>query len=99
MYDTLYNGSPPSNPESIKAVRDALAIDFALHCHPFYTEDARARQLLSPPQPEKVYEWAEDMICKGVASEDIEFLLNVLNPDPRGRTTGAEILESRYLQI
>ncbi|KAK4241399.1 protein kinase [Achaetomium macrosporum] len=99
MYDNIDPGSFEEKEEKIKAVRDALAIDFELHSLPFYTEDARARELLPPPQAEQAYKWTEDMFDKGIAQEDIQFLANVLNPLPRARDTTVEILESRYLEI
>jgi hypothetical protein len=96
MYDSIAVGSLE---EKTKAARDAVAIDFELHSLPFYVEDAKSRAMLPPPQPDKAYKWAEAMMDKGVAGEDIQFLANTLNPLPGARFTTVEILESGYLEI
>ncbi|XHG07736.1 hypothetical protein AWENTII_010872 [Aspergillus wentii] len=82
-----------------KAVRDKLAIDFDLASVPFYAEDEQCAKLLPPPQPEEAYMWANDMAEKGVAGEDLQLLVGVLNPDPNARLTVREILESGYLEV
>lgn len=65
-----------------KAIRDNLAVDFDLASVPFYSEDEGCSKCLPSPQPEKVCMWANDMFEKGVAGEDIQFLVEVLHPDP-----------------
>jgi hypothetical protein len=78
--------------EKTKVVRDKLAIDFDLASVPLYAEDEQCAKLLPPPQPEEAYMWANNMVEKGVAGEDIRFLVEVLNPDPNARLTVREIL-------
>ncbi|KAI1913243.1 hypothetical protein LOZ12_001422 [Ophidiomyces ophidiicola] len=96
MYDTISTG-PLQN--KTKAVRDQLAIDFDLASVPFYVEDKHCAGKLPSPQPDEAYMWANDMVEKGVAGEDIQFLVEVLNPDPNARLTVREILESGYLEV
>lgn len=43
--------------------------------------------------------WANEMVEKGVPGEDIQFLVEILNPDPNCRLTAREILESGYLDV
>lgn len=64
---------------------------------PFHAEDEQCAKLMPPPQPEEAYMWVNTMFEKGVAGEDIQFLVGVLNPDPNARLTVREILESGYL--
>ncbi len=94
VYDNMAVGALE---EKIKAVRDAMAVDFDLHSHPMYAEHPAAHAMLPPPQPEMAYQWAEAMMEKGVAEEDIQFLANTLSPLPGARFTAAEIIESGYL--
>lgn len=42
--------------------------------------------------------WANEMAEKGVSGKDIQFLVEVLNPDPNSCLTAREILESGYLE-
>ncbi|RAL00735.1 kinase-like protein [Aspergillus ibericus CBS 121593] len=97
IYDTL-NPLPQLVPktavEKEHALRDQLAIDFDLSSVPFYAD---CREELPPPQPEQAYMWANTMVEKGVAAEDVQFLVEVLHPDPRARITVREILEGGYL--
>ncbi|KAJ9195966.1 hypothetical protein DTO164E3_6504 [Paecilomyces variotii] len=95
MYDSISTGSLS---EKEKAVRDKLAIDFDLPSVPFYAEDKRCAQILPSPRPEEAYMWANEMVEKGVSGEDIQFVVEVLNPDPNARLTAREILESGYLE-
>lgn len=81
-----------------KAIRDKLAVDFDLASVLFYAEDEGCSKCLPSPQPGKTYMWANDMFEKGVAGEDILFLVEVLHPDPNARLTVREILESGYLE-
>lgn len=80
-------------------IRDQLAIDFDLGSVPFYAADEQCAKLLPTPQPEKAYMWANTMVEKDMAGEeDIQFLVEVLHPDPEARLTIPEILESGYLE-
>jgi hypothetical protein len=60
------------------------ADDFSLHLMPFYTDDQESLKLL----PRKILPQSEDdswcarLLRKGVLPEDIEFLAQILNPDP-----------------
>ncbi|PWY95784.1 kinase-like protein [Aspergillus sclerotioniger CBS 115572] len=83
--------------EKEKAIRDQFAIDFDLSSVPLYAEDEQCAKLLPAAQPEEAYMWANTMVEKGVAGEDIQFLVEVLHPDPEARLTIPEILESGYL--
>jgi hypothetical protein len=60
MYDST--ASSGSLEEKIKAVRNALAIDFDLHSVPYYAEDDQCCDLLPSPQPEEAYMWANKMV-------------------------------------
>ncbi|KAK2768252.1 hypothetical protein FQN54_000104 [Arachnomyces sp. PD_36] len=95
MYDSICTGSLE---EKTTAVRNKLAIDFDLASVPMYSQDEQCAKLLPPPQPDEAYMWANTMVEKGVAGEDIQFLAGVLNPDPDARLTVREILESGYLE-
>ncbi|KAK2764817.1 hypothetical protein FQN53_006945 [Emmonsiellopsis sp. PD_33] len=94
IYDSIATGTLE---DKTKAIRNKLAIDFDLASVPFYAEDKECTKMLPSPQPEEAYMWANDMVEKGVAGEDIQFLVGVLNPDPNARLTVSEILESGYL--
>lgn len=65
---------------------------------PFYAEDKQYARILPSPRPEEAYMWANKMVEKGVSGEDIQSLVEVLNPDPDSRLTAREILESGYLE-
>ncbi|KAJ9378854.1 hypothetical protein DTO063F5_7497 [Paecilomyces variotii] len=95
IYDSISTGTLE---EKEKAIRDKLAIDFDLASIPFYAEDEQCAQLLPSPRPDEAYMWANEMVEKGVSGEDIQFLVEVLNPDPNTRLTAREILESGYLE-
>lgn len=94
IYDSISTGTLG---EKEKAIRDKLAIDFDLASVPFYAEDEQCARLLPSPQPDEAYMWANEMFEKGVSGEDIQFLVEVLHPDPNARLTAREILESGYL--
>ncbi|SPB46077.1 unnamed protein product [Aspergillus niger] len=96
MYDSIQTGTLA---EKGNVIRDQLAIDFDLSSVPFYAEDEQCAQFLPTPQPEEAYMWANTMVEKGVSGEDIQFLVEVLNPDPNARLTVREILESGYLEV
>lgn len=96
MYDSICTGTLD---QKAKTIRDKLAIDFDIASVPFYAEDDQCAKLLPPARSEEAYMWANDMVENGVAGEDIQFLVEVLNPDPNARLTAREILESRYLEV
>ncbi|PWY75624.1 kinase-like protein [Aspergillus eucalypticola CBS 122712] len=96
MYDSIQTGTLA---EKGAVIRDQLAIDFDLSSVPFYSEDEQCARLLPTPQPEEAYMWANSMVEKGVSGEDIQFLVEVMNPNPDARLTVREILESGYLEI
>lgn len=95
MYDSISTGTLNKKE---KVVRDKLIIDFNLSSVLFYAEDKRCAQILPLPQLKEAYIWANEMVEKGVLSEDIQFLVEVLNPDPDARLTAREILKSGYLE-
>lgn len=95
MYDAISTGSLE---DKTKTVRDTLAVDFGLHQLPYYTEDEQSSKLLPPPKPEEEYMWADTMIKKGIAIEDVQFLAGVLNPDPNTRLNPRQILETGHLE-
>ncbi|KAF2436215.1 kinase-like protein [Tothia fuscella] len=98
MYDSICKGTME---EKTDAVRGMIAQDFDLKSLPFYTDDARSSKLLptdQPPQKEEDW-WGERLLRKGVAAEEIAFLINVLDPDPRERPSAEEIIRSGYLEI
>ncbi|RHZ56453.1 hypothetical protein CDV55_105419 [Aspergillus turcosus] len=95
IYDSISTGTLE---EKEKVVRDKLAIDFDLASVPFYAEDEQCARFLPSPRPDEAYMWANEMVEKGVSGEDIQFLVEVLNPDPNTRLTAREILESGYLE-
>ena len=78
-------------------IRNQLAVDFDLSSLPFYAEEEQCARILPIPQPETAYMWANTMVEKGISHEDIQFLVEVLHPDPNARLTVREILESGYL--
>ncbi|PYH29033.1 kinase-like protein [Aspergillus neoniger CBS 115656] len=94
MYDSIRTGSMRKKRD---AIRDQLAVDFDLSSLPFYAEDEQCARILPTPQPETAYMWANTMVEKGVSHEDIQFLVEILHPDPNARLTVREILESEYL--
>ncbi|TQN71775.1 Mitogen-activated protein kinase 8 [Colletotrichum shisoi] len=96
LYDNVTKGTLE---EKTRAVRDGLAVDFDLHSVPFYARDERCRALLPPPRPDEAYMWANSMVEKGVSGEDIQFLVEVLHPDPACRLSVREILESGYFEV
>lgn len=95
LYDNITQGTLE---EKTRAVRDKLAVDFDLHSVPCYAEDPQCRAMLPPPLPDEAYMWANDMVEKGVAGEDIQFLVEVLHPDPACRLNIKEILESGFFE-
>ncbi|GKZ82341.1 hypothetical protein AnigIFM56816_007153 [Aspergillus niger] len=60
---------------------------------PMMVLEAFTDSLWDARNPEEAYMWANTMIEKGVSGEDIQFLVEVLNPDPNARLTVREILE------
>jgi len=82
-----------------KAVRTAIAYDFNLHEIPLYAEDERSRALLPPKDKGEDDHWSYRLYRKGVQMDDIEFLLQILNPVPNERWTAADISRCGYLDI
>jgi hypothetical protein len=78
-----------------------IARDFLLHLIPFYTDDKESLKLLPSkilPQSDDNW-WGERLLRKGVLPEDIEFLVQVLNPDPNERLSAEDIIPSGYLEV
>lgn len=98
IYDSLCKGTLK---EKAKAVRDAIAEDFSLQCVQFYQDDADSHKLLPIGQmPRRENDgWGERLLRKGVSPEDIQFLVQVLNPDPSERPGAAKILRTGYLDV
>ncbi|WQF87056.1 hypothetical protein CDEST_12070 [Colletotrichum destructivum] len=96
LYDNVTKGTLE---EKTQAVRDRLSVDFDLHSVPFYAHDKKCRALLPPPRSDEAYMWANSMVEKGVSGEDIQFLVEVLHPDPAYRLNVREILESSYFEL
>lgn len=98
MYDAISTGVLE---DKVQVARKALVADFDLCSVPLYTEHANFASLLlaaARPGPEEIYMWAVDMSEKGISGEDIQFLVDVLNPRPDARLTSEEILRSGYLK-
>ena len=98
MYDSICKGSLEVKAQT---VRTAMAFDFNLHSIPCYAEDEQSRALL-PSKDESSADsegWAERLLRKGIAVDDVEFLFRVLNPDPAERWTAEDIVSCRYLEI
>ncbi|KAI0451570.1 kinase-like domain-containing protein [Xylaria acuta] len=66
-----------------------------------YAGEEDSASLLPPerPGPDGIYGWAVDMSEKGIAGEDLQFLVDVLNPRPDVRPTAAEIMSGGYLKV
>lgn len=98
MYDSICKGSLE---EKAQAVRAALSLDFNLHSIPYYAEDEQSRILL-PPKEESTANnerWVERLLDKGIAADDVEFLFQILNPDPAERWTAQDIVTCGYLEV
>lgn len=97
MYDAISAGTLG---DKVQAARKAMVADFDLYSVPLYTEEAYSASLLpdAPPEPENIYVWAVEMSEKGVSGDDIQFLVDVLNPRPNLRLTSEEIMRSGYLK-
>ncbi|KAI1429281.1 kinase-like domain-containing protein [Xylaria sp. FL1777] len=99
MYDGICTGTME---EKAQFVRERMATDFDLFSVPLYTEEEEDSPSLLPckrPGPDDIYMWTADMIEKGVSGEDMQFLVNVLNPRPDVRPTADEIIKSGYLRV
>lgn len=97
MYDAIATGPLE---DKLQIARKAMVADFDLCSVPLYTEDANFASLLpaARPGPEEIYMWAVDMSEKGISGEDIQLLVDVLNPRPDVRLTSEDILRSGYLK-
>jgi len=87
--------------EKTDTVRKAMVLDFGLNSLPYYSDSTRHAETSAVADKresnEDAYLWAERLYQKGVSSEDIEFLVQILNPDPAERWTAAEIVQCGYL--
>lgn len=97
MYDAI---SADTLEDKVQAARKAMVADFDLCSVPLYAEEADSASLLPdvPPESEHIYLWAVEMSEKGVSCDDIQFLVDVLNPRPDVRLTSEEIMRSGYLK-
>lgn len=43
--------------------------------------------------------WGKRLLQKGIAAEDVEFLVRVLDPDPNKRLSAADLIGSGYLEV
>lgn len=98
MYDSICKGTLM---EKAKAVRTAIAYDFELHSLPGYTEDEQSCALLPPKDDSRTEDdhWTSKLFRKGVSEGDIEFLFQILNPDPTQRWTAEDIARCGYLDV
>lgn len=97
MYDAISTGTLE---DKVQVVRKAMIADFDLCSVPLYAEDANSASLLpgARPGPEDIYRWAVEMSEKGVSADDIQFIVDILNPRPDVRPTSEEIMRSGYLK-
>ncbi|KAK6062926.1 hypothetical protein SCUP515_12899 [Seiridium cupressi] len=84
MYDVMSSGTLEAK---IELARPAMAADFDLHSIPLYRES-------EPPIPSFDRHLGPDDIA-----DDIQFLVDVLNPRPHIRPTAPEILQTGYLKV
>ncbi|KAI0532635.1 hypothetical protein GGR58DRAFT_517579 [Xylaria digitata] len=98
MYDAISTGTLENKTQ---AARTAMAADFDLFSIPLYVKEEGSSSLLPSgrPGPEDIYMWAVNMSEKGISGEDIQFLVDVLNPRPDVRPTAAEIIQGGYLKV
>lgn len=58
---------------------------------------------LPPPAehegPGKKMHWRDRLIMQGVPKDDVEFLTDLIQPDPRKRMTVDQILGTKYLDV
>lgn len=98
IYDSMCEGTLAQKSETI---RKALARDFHLCSEPFYTKNEASRLLLPYKESEdgeaQQDVWSERLHKKGVPLEDLEFLFQILNPNPLQRWTAREIISCGYL--
>lgn len=85
-----------------KIVREAMSYDFQLHSYPCYSANQRSQSL--PPieahdAAGQREDWVHRLYRKGVSKEDLEFLVEILNPDPDERWTAGEIAQCGYLDF
>lgn len=97
MYDAISTGTLE---DKVQVARKALVADFDLCSVPLYAEDVSSVSLLPDERPgsEDIYMWAVDMSEKGVSGDDIQFLVDILNPRPDVWPTSEEIMRSGYLK-
>ncbi len=78
-----------------------MALDFSLHSVPFYTDDPKSCKPLPNDTVLRAENdwWGDRLLRKGVDAKDVEFLVQVLNPDPNERLSAEDIIRSEYLEI
>lgn len=97
MYDAI---SADTLEDRVQAARKAMVADFDLCSVPLYAKEGYSAALLpnTPPDPENIYMWTVEMNEKGISGDDLQFLVDVLNPRPDVRLNSAEIMMSGYLK-
>jgi hypothetical protein len=97
MYDSMCKGTVE---EKAQAVRRAIAYDSELHSIPYYAEDKKIRALLlSKDVSTETDHWTGKLFPEGISESDIEFLFQILNPDPTQRWTTEDIARGGYLDF
>ncbi|KAJ2984385.1 hypothetical protein NUW58_g6089 [Xylaria curta] len=98
MYDAI---STSTLEDKAQVARERMATDFDLFSVPLYAEEDGLSSLVPCKrlEPDDIYLWAVDMSENGVSNEDIQFLVDVLNPRPDVRPTADEIIRGRYLKV
>lgn len=101
MYDAIATAGTLE--EKVQVARKAMVADFDLCSVPLYAEDAGGGPVSLPPderpESEDIYMWTVEMSEKGVSGDDIQFLVDILNPRPDVRLTSEDIIRSGYLKI
>lgn len=97
LYDAISAGALE---DKLQVSRKAMVADFDLFSAPLYAEDPNSASLFPDlrPGPEDIYMWAVEMSVKGVSGDDIQFLVDVLNPRPDVRLTSEESMRNGYLK-
>ncbi|KAI1276325.1 kinase-like domain-containing protein [Xylaria sp. FL0933] len=99
MYDAISTGALDNKTQ---VARERMVADFDLFSVPLYTEGVEGPFCLRPykrPDPDDIYMWAVEMSEKGISGDDIQFLVDVLNPRPDVRPTAEEIIRGGYLKV
>ncbi|KAK5125015.1 hypothetical protein LTR85_001206 [Meristemomyces frigidus] len=103
LYYSICTGSLE---DKAAAVRAGIEYDFDLAFNPYFAADGRSESCVTKVAEAQAHSrdeerevWYDRLIKKGVAAEDVQFLLDILNPDPRKRWTAADIVRCGYLEI